>query len=526
MAVRGRLFVAVLAVCAATRATALLPVPVAFTLDQGSDRDAAFSDGFFYSSSGSGLHIVDVRDPAAGTRCCRGIPGSFGAVELAAPLAYLTGPGGSRSWTSRTPRWPQARGALPLADSARRRVVGARAYLAVSPLGLRIADVSNPAAPSLLGSLQLESSAPASDADAAVCVEAGVAYLLSQSGVDVIDVSDPSAPRVIQRIEIGATSSGARSSAGWPALLNRLGSVRGTALHLLDVSDPTAPRYLSASGSPEHYFRFALAGDTLYADNASLQVFDVSDSAQAEPLGVLFTPGNVAPALAQTVELVAGAGAYTWWWPRFTARPGEPAQHGRHGAGFPQARAARGGRRLPGLPGARRRGRPLDRRRAGPPRRERDGASVRAAPLGSVSSRASAGVRGRRFHRLRGAGSALAIVDISSPRSPSLRGTLPSNAAIATRAGDVLYVGTADGTLEIYTIADRLRPVLLAWLPVAMSAPADPPLPPSLDPYLIYDFDLAGDVLYAVSLLGVRSVDISNRRRRVDRRVQPARPST
>jgi hypothetical protein len=514
VAVRGRLFVAVLAAFAAAPATALRPLEGSFSFDHGRDRDAAWSEGFFYSASGSSLQILDVRDPDGGYTPVARVQGAFTAVEVDGTRAVLTGPGGLTILDVSDPALPATLGALTLEGTPLDvKLEGTRAYVAVQPHGLRIVDVSNSAAPALLGSVELDPTLPG-PADAAVASSGGFAYVLSPLGVDVVDAREPTAPRAIRRLDIASTQHGAEAEVrGGRLYVVGYDAAHGEGLHVFDLADPASPQFAAAIGSPERFFRFALDGDTLYADNGvDFQAFDVRDIARVEPLGVVLSPGNFAIGLQQTAELVVGAGrAYFVVMPLY---------------GTPRALLREVSVEVPAFPKRTRRAAPVEAQPYEAIGSEGEllfGAEQGRFEVSSIASGlepvllGSAAIPGEAVDlAIAGttayvaASSQLAILDVANPGAPALLRTLDTRASAVKCAGDRLFVGTEDGGLEIYTISDRAHPALLGWMPAMLSAPADPPLPPTLDPFLIYDLELSGNVLFVVSLLGVRSVDVSD----------------
>ena len=115
-------------------------------------------------------------------------------------------------------------------------VVGELAYLAGS--GLRIIDVSNPAAPVELGALDTPGSA------SGIEVVGGRAYLTDVSGLRIIDVSNPAAP-----VELGAFATpGLAFDVEVVGELAYLTDVSG--LRIIDVSNPATPAELGTFATP------------------------------------------------------------------------------------------------------------------------------------------------------------------------------------------------------------------------------------------------------------------------------------
>jgi CSLREA domain-containing protein len=209
-------------------------------------------------------------------------------------------------------------------------VVDGIAYVADGSAGLRLYDVSDPAAPALLGSLD-------TDAAGDVAVVGNRAFVADgSSGLRVVDVSDPSSPREITGL--GATGPahqveiedglvyvldagfglrvfdpmtlapvGALAVVDSPAYLTVAGGVayvadRSIGLRLLDVSDPAAPEavgflYLSVL-DVEVAGTLAYLGESGVSGSVGLRIFDVSDPSDPDEVGTFETGG------AADVEIV------------------------------------------------------------------------------------------------------------------------------------------------------------------------------------------------------------------------------
>ncbi|MEE8366985.1 MAG: hypothetical protein V3S30_01585, partial [Thermoanaerobaculia bacterium] len=120
-----------------------------------------------------------------------------------------------------------------LDDASDVEVVGGLAYLAEDD-GLRIIDVSDPAAPLELGALVVDGNDRVFDVE----VVDGLAYLATgeccvrEPGLRIIDVSDPAAPLELGALETPGTVLGVEVMDG----LAYLASVSG--LRIIDVSNP------------------------------------------------------------------------------------------------------------------------------------------------------------------------------------------------------------------------------------------------------------------------------------------------
>ena len=120
-------------------------------------------------------------------------------------------------------------------------MVGSRAYLADSTLGLRVVDVTTPSAPSLLGEVLTGGSAER------VAVAGDLAYVAASfGGLVIVDVSNPFAPAVVGCVWPGANARGV-AVAGTRAYV----TVEVTdCVVVVDVSNPAAPSVVGPAFRP------------------------------------------------------------------------------------------------------------------------------------------------------------------------------------------------------------------------------------------------------------------------------------
>ena len=226
--------------------------------------------GPFGGPFGASLRVIDVSDPA--------IPVELGALELGGTVER------AHSW-----RGVAVVGGLAYVASV---VLGAQGpTIFVESAGLRVIDVSNPAAPVEVGRLDTL------DDSLAVAVAGGHAYVVDGSGLRVIDVSNPTVP-----FEVGGvnTSGGAIDV----EVLDGLAYVaKGpSGLGIIDVSNPAAPIEVGALDTLDAR-RVAVVGGVAYiADGRKgLRVIDVSNPAAPIELGAFDTPD-----FARSVAVVDG----------------------------------------------------------------------------------------------------------------------------------------------------------------------------------------------------------------------------
>ena len=212
-----------------------------------------------------GLRIYDVSDPAQ--------PAEVGCYQP--PLRAWTG---YTTMTSPPPPPHRAMDVVVLRAETGRTY----AYMAANTAGLRIVDVSEPAAPVEVGVYEYEQPAEAT----AIVVVGKLAYLATgQGGLRVMDVSQPTRP-----VEIGAL---AEYNESWDVAVagNRVYLAEGYCssldgcvfggLGVVDVSNPAKPGRIGQSNSG-YSQSLALVGDEIYVVRGNvLDIFRQTDLSQS-----------------------------------------------------------------------------------------------------------------------------------------------------------------------------------------------------------------------------------------------------
>ncbi|MCA9728623.1 MAG: hypothetical protein KC729_13120, partial [Candidatus Eisenbacteria bacterium] len=244
-----------------------------------------------------GLAIVDVTNPGAPQLVGHvdTPPGAYGvAVEghyasvAAATAFYVIDVG--------VPTNPVVLGSIPIGGWCNRVVVtGAIAYVGDAQNGLLIINVFNPAAPRVVGTLEIYSYVWCSVAAAGPLV-----YLTDGQYLHVIDPYDFEHPREVGALSLPGWSTDVAVQGGRAYVAMEIGG-----LQVVDVSLPTAPRLLGTAVTGGNY-GVEVSGDYAYLSNSSsgLAIVDVSNPESPAILGSVDTPGY-AHALA-----VEGAYAY------------------------------------------------------------------------------------------------------------------------------------------------------------------------------------------------------------------------
>jgi hypothetical protein len=157
-------------------------------------------------------------------------------------------------------------------------VAGGYAYVADWPTGLRVVDVTNPAAPVEVGVY----GTPGEGAD--VAVVGGYAYVaVSGGGLRVVDVSDPAAPTEVGFYDTPGSAGDVVVAGSYAYVAD--GQFGG--LRVVDVSDPAAPTEVGFYDTPGSAVGVGVAGSYAYVGDwtEGLRVVDVSDPANPTEVG-------------------------------------------------------------------------------------------------------------------------------------------------------------------------------------------------------------------------------------------------
>jgi len=271
-------------------------------------RRVASEGDLAYVAAGSALHVLDVSNPAhvitRGTFILNPDreDGSFaGEVAIAGHQAFLTaGDDGLRILDLSDPAAPREVGAYrPPGATYYVAVEGNYAYLTARPspglgphvpTGLRIVDISSPARP-------IEVGFATSELPVGVLAGGGYAYLADLSGLRILDISNPSRPSQLGFVPMPNSLGefGVTMALGDGVLYMAAGPY---GLRIIDVSDPAAPRMLAShqvglrfACCSESATGVALAGSYAYVSDRhnGLRVVDVTNP--MNPTEVASIPG-------------------------------------------------------------------------------------------------------------------------------------------------------------------------------------------------------------------------------------------
>jgi len=217
---------------------------------------ALYGDYAYVACGSSGLRIVDVSDSANPSAIGSWVSASAVDVAISGSHAYLADFNGSllRVLDISIPQWPRQVGECTIKPSAI-AVQGDLAYLA-SSCHLAIADISDPANPSVIGCCENTFSAWAP----AVTVADGYAYKAAwETGLIVVDVTQPTSPREVAVVPVPAEVHAVAVSGRYAYV-----SASEAGLYVLDISKPAMPVVVGVYPTWGAAMGADLAGDLIY----------------------------------------------------------------------------------------------------------------------------------------------------------------------------------------------------------------------------------------------------------------------
>src|SRR6185503_1216661 len=119
-------------------------------------------------------------------------------------------------------------------------------------------------------------------------IKGKVAYVAGQRGLQVIDVSNPAAPRLLGGFQLDGGAGAIAVSESFAYL-----TWGGSGFAVFDVSDPTAPSLLGTT-SMAHAGKLEVSGAFVYVASwdSGLQIVDVSNPRYPQVVGSVRTLGN------------------------------------------------------------------------------------------------------------------------------------------------------------------------------------------------------------------------------------------
>lgn len=236
----------------------------------GNFQKVVLQGSLLYAATGSGLQILDVSRPSEPRLVGQLYAGPVSCLTVQDGMAYLGMYLELQVIDISNPAWPVKRCTYETASSVRAiGVKGNLAYVADGTYGLRILDVSSPAAPRQVGEYRTVCSQT-------LALRNNVVYLSdSGQGLVILDVSDPTSPRLIN--QVNSTAS----------LLDVAHDIVYTSGGIIDVSDPYVTRYLASfPNDSDSLADLQVVGNLAFlATSGGLKVFDVRNPAAPKSLG-------------------------------------------------------------------------------------------------------------------------------------------------------------------------------------------------------------------------------------------------
>jgi hypothetical protein len=161
-------------------------------------------------------------------------------------------------------------------------VVGKYAYVADYTAGLRVVDVSNPASPTLLGTVDTGGFA------AGVFVAGRYAYVVdANDGLNIVDVSSSTAPAVV------GVYAGTNGDNVYVAGRYAYVAAGGSGLQIVDVSNPAAPTLVGSYSMTGAYDVYVVGEYAYVADQSDgFKIIDVSNPASTTLVKSIDTSGT------------------------------------------------------------------------------------------------------------------------------------------------------------------------------------------------------------------------------------------
>jgi hypothetical protein len=401
------------------------PEPLGSIATPGNAQAVVLAAHHAFIADDSGLQVVDITDPTT--------PAIIGSVCVDAhnvlvegDRAYVVGHGGLHIVDISSPASPTILGSIVaerMTDGV--TVAGDYAYVGgwadntCCPPGagadlLRIANISNPAAPTMLGSLDT----PGGAAHHVAVVGKTCLVPDGESGLQVVDISIPTLPTIVGNV---ATATAARDVAA----KDPYAYVTADGLHVVDISTPCAPRIVgsvaTAGGAVD------VAGDLacVVGHESLLEVVDISNPTTPMIIGT----ASVGEFHTCTDVVMFGDYAYVSSW-----RPGPRAPDSGYlfviDLSTPSSPYVMGGSRV-------------------------------GSPAHGVA------VAGEYAYVTEGSDELL-VLDASNLASPEIIGSIhvPGSPEDVTVAGDYAYVTTGAAGLQVVDISDPGFPLFAGCAPV------------------------------------------------------------
>ncbi|MBK9302846.1 MAG: T9SS type A sorting domain-containing protein, partial [bacterium] len=162
-------------------------------------------------------------------------------------------------------------------------ILGTYAYVADSYSGLQVIDITNPASPQIVGSVNTPGSARG------VAISGTYAYVAGDyAGLQVIDITNPASPQIVGGVDTPGNAVGVTISGTYAYVADY-----EFGLQVIDIANPASPQIVGSVDTPNYANGVAIMGACAYVANYSsgLQVIDITDPASPQIVGSVNTPG-------------------------------------------------------------------------------------------------------------------------------------------------------------------------------------------------------------------------------------------
>jgi hypothetical protein len=251
------------------------------SLSAGYTSHVSVSGNFAYATNTSnGILVVDVSSPTNPHSVGSFIPAGVAANAVAVgPHLYVTGSSGLQTVDVSNASSPLAMSSyhLPVTNATNVTVGGTTTYVTNSMQGLDIIDVSEPAAPTGLGTLS-QTSQPSR-----ITLDGNRVFEIANDGLHIVDVSSPTHPVDVGLASTSTTLAGAAVQGQTAFTVDSAGTFAS-----IDVSNPGQARQLGTTTLPSPPHGIALNGSCTYIATES-------------GLAVVGTSNPAAPSVLQTV---------------------------------------------------------------------------------------------------------------------------------------------------------------------------------------------------------------------------------
>ena len=250
------------------------------------------------------------------------VPFIYGSDVIAAGrYLYLPSAGGLQIADLRNPTAPELVSQTAFDGGFRAALSGNYLYVAAvsysyGPPGLRVVDVTDPAAPASVGFLGMPASARG------VAISGTLAYVVDDVGIlHVVDVSSPTTPREITQLALGEPAYDIALSGTYGYVVTHgvycdeedVCTLSQGHLKVLDLGVPATPSVVSSIGRPKASERIVLSGRYAYLVERSINYYSNDGELTVIDIGNPFAPVDVAYAANHYgVMGVAVTGSYAY----------------------------------------------------------------------------------------------------------------------------------------------------------------------------------------------------------------------